>query len=125
MARSGGSVPVTPTERRQRITAVFDLARKLAPEDQGRFLERECRGDDDLLEEIGQCSQAYILSMPDKLRDRVYFRMSVAITRLIAVIEGEELNLGETLTVLDSFQDTVKRTVLHRARISEPKGRVQ
>ena len=81
--------------------------------------------DDDLLEEIGQCSQAYILSMPDKARDQVHLRMCTAITRLVAVIEAEELNLGETLTVLDSFEDTVKRTVLHRARISEPKGRIQ
>ena len=40
------------TERRQRITAVFEQAIKLPPEDQDRFLERECHGDDSLIEEL-------------------------------------------------------------------------
>lgn len=43
---------MTSTERRQRITAIFELAIKLGPEDQGRFLERECRGDGVLLEQV-------------------------------------------------------------------------
>jgi serine/threonine protein kinase len=43
---------VAPTERRQRITAVFEQAKKLRPEDQGQFLERECGGDKSLIEEL-------------------------------------------------------------------------
>ena len=43
---------MAPTERRQRITAVFEQAKKLRPEDQGRFLESECSGDDSLIEEL-------------------------------------------------------------------------
>jgi len=50
---------VTPTERRRRITAVFELAIKLEPEDQRRFLERECRGDNALLEELTSLISAY------------------------------------------------------------------
>jgi hypothetical protein len=50
---------VTPTQRRQRITAVFELAIKLRPEDQDRFLERECRGDRALLEELKSLVSAY------------------------------------------------------------------
>ncbi len=41
-----------PTERRQRITEVFQLAVKLRPEVRDNFLERECAGDDALLLDV-------------------------------------------------------------------------
>ena len=43
---------MTPTERRERITAVFELAVRLRPDDQGLFLEQECGGDHVLLAEV-------------------------------------------------------------------------
>jgi serine/threonine-protein kinase len=43
---------VTPTERRRLITDVCDLAAQLRPEDRDRFVEGQCQGDHQLLEEV-------------------------------------------------------------------------
>lgn len=50
---------MTPTERRQRITGVFERAVKLRPEDRAAFVERECRGDDVLVEELRSLLAVY------------------------------------------------------------------
>jgi serine/threonine-protein kinase len=43
---------MTPTDRRKRITDVFQLAVQMAKEERRRFVERECRGDDALMREV-------------------------------------------------------------------------
>ena len=40
---------MTPTDRRKRITDVFQLAVQMPTEERRRFVERECRGDDTLM----------------------------------------------------------------------------
>jgi hypothetical protein len=43
---------MTPTDRRKRITDVFQLAVQMPKEERRRFVERECRGDDALMREV-------------------------------------------------------------------------
>jgi serine/threonine-protein kinase len=50
---------VTPTERRRRITDVFELAVQLRPEERDAFVERECRGDSVLLKEVSSLLSEY------------------------------------------------------------------
>jgi len=50
---------VTPTERRRRITDVFELAVQLRPEERNVFVERECRGDAVLLKEVSSLLSEY------------------------------------------------------------------
>ena len=41
-----------PTERRQRITDIFELAVRMRPEDRDAFVERECHGDGGVLRDV-------------------------------------------------------------------------
>jgi tetratricopeptide (TPR) repeat protein len=50
---------VTPTERRRRITDVFELAVKLRPEDRDGFIGRECGGDDVLFQDVKSLLSVY------------------------------------------------------------------
>jgi hypothetical protein len=43
---------MTPTDRRKRITDVFQLAVQMPKEERRRFVERECGGDDALMREV-------------------------------------------------------------------------
>jgi len=43
---------VTPTQRLQRITDIFQIASELPPEERERFVQRECRGDESLVREV-------------------------------------------------------------------------
>src|ERR1700721_4118904 len=43
---------MAPTDRRKRITDVFQLAVQMPTEERRRFVERECRGDDTLTREV-------------------------------------------------------------------------
>jgi serine/threonine-protein kinase len=43
---------MTPTDRRKRITDVFQLAVQMPSAERRRFVERECRGDDALMREV-------------------------------------------------------------------------
>jgi eukaryotic-like serine/threonine-protein kinase len=50
---------VTPTQRRKRITDVFEVAVQLRPEEWQGFVEHECHGDDVLLKEVRSLLSAY------------------------------------------------------------------
>jgi hypothetical protein len=50
---------MTPTDRRKRITDVFQLAVQKPLEERHRFLERECRGDDTLMHEVESLLSEY------------------------------------------------------------------
>jgi outer membrane protein assembly factor BamB/tetratricopeptide (TPR) repeat protein len=51
---------VTPTERRQRITEVCELARQLRPEDRDVFVEGQCLGDGQLLQDVKSALPEYL-----------------------------------------------------------------
>src|SRR6202167_2536563 len=50
---------MTPTDRRKRITDVFQLAVQMPMEERRRFVERECRGDDTLMREVESLLSEY------------------------------------------------------------------
>src|SRR5580658_6468220 len=50
---------MTPTDRRKRITDVFQLAVQKPLEERHRFVERECRGDDTLMREVESLLSEY------------------------------------------------------------------
>jgi hypothetical protein len=56
---------VTPTERVKRITDIFQIAVQLPPEERERFVQRECRGDDTLVQELKlRLAQAQVSAAP-------------------------------------------------------------
>ena len=50
---------MTPTDRRRRITDVFQLAVQMPAAERRRFVERECRGDDALMQEVESLLSEY------------------------------------------------------------------
>ena len=50
---------MTPTDRRKRITDVFQLAVQKPLEERRRFVETECRGDDTLMHEVESLLSEY------------------------------------------------------------------
>ena len=50
---------MTPTDRRRRITDVFQLAVQMPAAERRRFVERECRGDDTLMRDVESLLSEY------------------------------------------------------------------
>src|ERR1700684_153322 len=50
---------MTPTDRRKRITDIFQLAVQMPAAERRRFVERECRGDDTLMREVESLLSEY------------------------------------------------------------------